>query len=138
MISLKELTAIQEITGMSDIEIIREFFIRNEMEEEAIKIITDLSAAKINKLNNHINIFQTWASCLPSEYLYENYDLKTATKLHALELNYLAYDRKLGEQTLEWARENVPNIEMPEIYFQPLIKWLDKQGIKFKQRNWWN
>ena len=132
--TLKELVAIQDITGASDISIIKEFFTQNDMEEEAIKMIAELSEYKVSKLNQHIYMIKTWASWLPSGYLYENYDLKTATKLHNMELNYLAYNCQLSNEFLEWARENVPKIKMPEVYFQPLIQWLDDQGIKFAEK----
>ena len=52
----------------------------------------------------------TWIGCLPSKYLYANYDLDIADHLHGLELNYLMNGGTLSIKELEWAKENVPNI----------------------------
>ena len=30
----------------------------------------------------------------------------------------------LTEGRLEWAREHLPNIERPQVYFNPLVDWL--------------
>ena len=97
-------------------------------------MLSDLAAAKTSKLERHIDNFKTWAYYLPSQYLYKTYDLETATKLHQLELNYLANDRELSNSGLKWASENIPNIKEPEIYFRPLVDWLEKKGIRFKER----
>ena len=73
----------------------------------------------------------TWIGCLPSKYLYANYDLDIADHLHGLELNYLMNGGTLSIKELEWAKENVPNIIRPKAYFNPLIEWLEERGIRF-------
>ena len=75
-----------------------------------------------------------WSSHLPSKYLYEEYDLETADRLHTLELDYISHGGELSKKRLEWASANVPNILRPEIYFYPLVDWLKNKGIKFKSR----
>ena len=30
--------------------------------------------------------------------------------------------------------ENVPNILRPEVYFNPLVEWMEEQGIQFQKR----
>lgn len=130
MVTLEELVEFKKLTGQSDIAVIRDFFIQNDMEAEAITMMADLSTIKMNKLNTRIRNFKTWAPILPSEYLYENYDLDTATRLHRMELAYLADDMKTY---LEWAKENIPKIKKPFVYFQPLVEYLKEQGIKFKE-----
>lgn len=67
-----------------------------------------------------------------SKYLYEHYDLDIANKLHNLELNYLVNGGELSDVFLEWANENVPNIERPQVFFNPLVDWLEDKGIEFK------
>lgn len=69
---------------------------------------------------------------LPSEYLYKNYNLEVADKLHKLELDYLIHGGELTNTWLKWAKGNVPNIIRPECYFNPLVEWLEERGIKFK------
>ena len=119
---------------MSDIQVIKTFFDLNNMEEEGIDMITELSKTKVEKLKHKHNVAETWICMLPSKYLYEHYDLDIADKLHNLELNYLVNGGELSGGFLEWAKENVPNIVRPQSYFNPLVDWLKDKGIEFMSR----
>lgn len=132
MITLKELIKNQEWNDMSDIQVIKTFFKLNDMEEEGMDLIHELTKSKIEKMKQKHQIAKDWASFLPSKYLYEHYDLDTADKLHTLEINYLVNGGELSDRFLEWARENVPKIERPQVYFNPLVDWLEKKDIRFK------
>lgn len=132
MVTLEQLVKEQKYNEMSDIQVIKTFFDMNNMEEEGMDLIVELSKTKIGKLKRKEDIVLMWSSYLPSKYLYENYDLETADKLHTLELDFISHGCKLSKGRLEWARENVPNIERPQVYFNPLIEWLDDKGIRFK------
>ena len=135
MTTLKELVANQNLTGHTDIQIIKAFFTLNDMEEEGMDLFYALTKSKIAKLNHRQYIVEEWVSHLPSTYLYENYDLETADMLHRLELDYLSNGEELSDWSLKWAQENISNIISPECYFVPLVHWLEKRGIKFKERN---
>ena len=53
MITLKELMEIQKLKGeyeSTDIQIIQEFFELNNLEEDAIDLISQLTKSKINKI----------------------------------------------------------------------------------------
>lgn len=126
MVTLEKLVEDQKWNSMNDIQIIKTFFDLNDMEEEGMELIYELSKAKIEKLKHERKIVREWTSYLPSKYLYENYDLDTANWLHSLELNYLSYGGKLTENYLKWAKENVPNIERPQVYFNPLVEYLEE------------
>lgn len=132
MLTLKELVNRQEETDLSDVQIIEAFFTRNGMEEEAIDLLSSLAKAKMEKLKDQQLLFETCTTSLPSKYLYQNYDLDTANMLHEMELDYLVNNGKLSSSYLEWAKANVPHIDKPYCYFQPLIAWMADQGIKFK------
>ena len=134
MVTLEQLVKEQKLFDMTDIQVIKMFFALNDIEEEGIELITELSKSKIEKLRSGNQMVEDWTSYLPSKYLYENYDLETADKLHALELDFLSHGCELSESRLDWARENVPDIVKPQAYFNPLIDYLDKIGIKFKDR----
>lgn len=135
MVTLKELVDLAPLTGNSDIEIIKSFFVQNDLEEEGMNLIHELTKSKIAKLNRKQYIAKEWIPYLPSDYLYKNYDLDTATWPHKLELNYLVNGGEgLDKNFLEWAKENVPNIEQPECYSFPFVDWLEERGIKFKKR----
>lgn len=128
---LKYYTNLQNITDMSDIEIITAYFIDNDMEEEAMELTYKLSKSKIEKMQRRKRIIDEWVYVIPSEYLYENYPLDIASKLHRIELDYII-NGEVSSWRLEWAKENIPNIKMPECYFMPCMDWMEKQGIKFK------
>ena len=134
MVTLEQLVKEQKWNNMTDIQVIKTFFDINNMEEEGIEMITELSKTKVEKLKRRKQMVEDWTSYLPSKYLYESYDLDTADKLHTLELDFLSHDCELSEIRLDWARENVPNIVIPQAYFNPLIDYLEEKGIRFKDR----
>lgn len=131
---LKEYTDWQKVTGMSDMEVITQYFIDNDMEEEAMELSHNLAKAKIEKMKHRQRIVKEWTYHIPSEYLYKKYSLDIATSLHRIELDYIVNGEVTGAR-LEWAKENIPNITLPEVYFFPCVDWLAKQGIKFKDSN---
>ena len=132
MVTLKQLMDEQKLTGLSDIGVIRTFFDLNDMEEEGMDLIQELTKRKVEKLKRRQRQVEEWTSHLPSKYLYENYDLDVADRLHTLELDYLSHGCELTSGRLKWAEENVPNIEKPYFYFQPLVEYLDSKDIRFK------
>ena len=134
MVTLEKLVHEQKYNGMSDIGVIRAFFDLNDMEEEGMELIYELSKSKIEKLKHERRIVREWFDILPSKYIYENYDLDTADMLHTLELDYLAHGCELSGARLKWAKENIPNIKIPQIYFRPLIEYLKEKDIRFKEK----
>ena len=52
MTTLKELVPNQNLTGDNDIQIIKAFFTLNDMEEEGMDLIHELTKSKIAKLNH--------------------------------------------------------------------------------------
>lgn len=133
MVTLKELVENQKYTEESDMELIRKFFIANNLEEEGMDLITELSKEKVSKLKRKHKFVEDWATMLPSTYLYETYDLEIANKLHMMELDYLVNGGSLSNKLLEWAKEHLPSIERPSAYFNPLVDWLENKGIYFKK-----
>ena len=132
MVTLEQLVRHQKLNDMSDIQVIKAFFDLNNMEEEGMELIHELTKSKIEKLKRRQRVVEEWTSHLPSKYLYENYDLDIADRLHNLELDYLSHGCELSSARLEWARENIPNIKLPLAYFRPLIEYLDSKDIRFK------
>jgi hypothetical protein len=51
MITLQQIIDKYKIIGLSDYEIIRQFFIDNHLEDKAISLIADLSAKRVKELN---------------------------------------------------------------------------------------
>lgn len=131
MITLKELVDNQKWNEMTDIQVIKAFFEMNDLEENAINLISELSKSKISKMKNELSFTKEWVSYLPSQYLYETYDLDTADRLHTLELDFLTNNCKLSKRRFKWAKENVPSIKRPQAYFNPLVDYLKENGIEF-------
>lgn len=50
MVTLSELVNEQKWNDISDIEVIKQFFVLNDMEEHAIDLISELSKSKVRKL----------------------------------------------------------------------------------------
>ena len=134
MTTLKELVDEQRLNGFSDVEVIKQFFTLNDVEEDAIDLISELSKLKVRKLKRKNYMAEEWITILPSKYLYEKYDLDVADRLHMMELDFLMNGGELSKKKLKWAKENVPNIKEPNPYFRPLINYLEEKGIKFKER----
>ena len=132
MKELKTYIELQKLTGMSDMEIITSYFVDNDMEEEAMSLTYNLAKAKLEKMNDRHKRIKNWAYYIPSDYLYKKYSLEIATRLHRIELDYII-NGEVTDSRLEWAKENVPNIEKPAVYFMPCMDWLEERGIKFKE-----
>lgn len=133
MVTLKELVENQKYTEESDMELIRKFFIANDLEEEGIDLVTNLTKEKVAKLKRKHKLVEDWATILPSTYLYKTYALEIANKLHMMELDYLVNGGSLSNHLLEWAKEHLPSIERPKAYFNPLVDWLENKGVYFKK-----
>ena len=72
MVTLEQLVNEQKWNDMTDIQIIKTFFDKNNMEEEGMDLITELSKIKVEKLKHKERMVKEWTSYLPSKYLYEN------------------------------------------------------------------
>ena len=132
MKELKDFLDFQKFSGASDKEIIVAYFVENDMEEEAMEICHRLAKTKIEKMKAKERIVKEWSYTIPSDYLYENYPVKIATMLHRIELDFIVNGEVTGGR-LKWAKENVPNIQKPYVYFFPCMEWLEKNGIKFME-----
>lgn len=132
MVTLTELIEKSKYSNVSDLQIIKEYFDINDLEEEGFELIYELTQSKINKLKTYQRIIKEWISHLPSKYLYETYDLDLADNLYRLELSFLSNGCTLSGYWLKWAKENIPKMKVPKFYFRPLIEYLDKEGIRFK------
>jgi hypothetical protein len=139
MKSLKQFVLEQELTGENDLKIIERWFIENDMEQEGLKLIADLSYLKANKLQQTLDYARTWmpyVSAKPDQPKYAKkqhyYDRQTETKLIQIS-QCCILKMPLPDSLFEWAKENIPQMEMPLMYFQPTIVWLEQEyGIKFK------
>lgn len=135
-ISLLELINAQPITGMSDLEIIKTWFIQNNYEQEGLTLIADLSKSKANKLETILCNARLWIPTLPTTFE----PLKTQiseefAKKFGIIVNMYLLDMPLEGELLKWAKETFPKYKTPTVIFRPALEWLkDKYGIEFKDK----
>lgn len=135
MKTLKELVEWQKVTDLSDLQIIRTWFIENNMESEGLSIIADLAESKANKLQDTLTYARSWLPILPD---LEKSNRGLLTKEQADILQKVITIFLLGMDLKEsgfysWAEQEIPKMKCPKIIFVPCVKWLDeKYGIRFK------
>ena len=132
MIKLKDL--IIKYDGLlSDEAIILEWFKQNNEEEKGLDMISLLAQSKIKKLQIQLDYVQTWGSSLidmtkvlkPKEY---------AEKLNKI-IKCQVFGFDLPKDLLDWARQNIPKMKLPNFMFMDTVNWLkEKYGILFEEQ----
>ena len=135
--SLEQLVEVNKITRFPDIQVIKEWFVQNNMEEEGIKLLSELSYSKTTKLEASLNSIRTWDLSLIDvrkniKNEPENYSEEVADNLTMLERAGLLNVDLTRYSLYEWAKENIPNINHPKTYYIPTFHYLAKYGIYFK------
>lgn len=137
---LKEYVNMQKLTGKTDLEIICDYIIDNDIELECVDLINRLLKAQIHKRDSILARSRSW---LPT--LFKNVGInaknvgnrKSTTReeqdfYNLLTARYLL-DMDLLEGEIETAKQIIPNRNMPMCIFTDMLKWLDKKyGIRFK------
>ena len=138
-VSLEYLVECNRFIKQPDLYLIKEWFIKNDLEEEGLKLIVDLAKSKANKLEVSLNSIRNWDLTLQDVWNNQlranknDYDKETADKLTMLErAGLLNLDLESYITLYEWAKENVPNIDCPKLYYIPTFHYLSKYGIYFK------
>ena len=121
-------------------DIIKRWFVENDFEDVGLSMISSLSAHKIKKLQDKLSFAQSW---LPSKIdvncnkEFAN-DKLTADMLNRI-ITYCMLSMPLPDDILEWAKANIPNINVPRVFFMPTVKYLkDRYNIEFKDKPEWN
>ena len=139
MTTLKELTSTQKYTGLSDIDIIKAWFIDNNMESEGINLMAELSKSKFDKVYLQLKNAQTWIPIVPDVYESNKSMKNKVSKEEGKYLNKITQSFLLGldldDDLLNWAKNNIPNIKTPTVIFVPMVKWLKgKYKIEFTDK----
>lgn len=135
--SLEQLVEINKITRFPDIQVIKEWFVQNNMEEEGIKLLSELSYSKTTKLEASLNAIRNWDLSLIDvrkniKNEPENYSEEVADNLTMLERAGLLNIDLTSYSLYEWAKENIPKLNRPSTYYIPTFHYLAKYGIYFK------
>ena len=131
MITLKDLTEMFGST-LSDMQIITEWFTRNNQEAEGLKLVSELAQSQLNKVERKYDYARTW---IPVKVDMSDVcrDKDVARKLDKI-INYQILEIEIPDDLLKWAKETIPTIKMPPLFFMDTAKWLDERfGIKFKE-----
>lgn len=131
--SLEELVELSKYSKTSDIEIIRSWFIENNLEEEGIKLISALSYSKAKKLELSLDTIRSWDLLLPEIKPDDCYDEETALNLTNIErIGLLNLDLTSYGNLYNWVKDHIPNINCPKTYYIPTLHYLAKYDIFFK------
>lgn len=132
--TLRELIQVQDMSfgKMSDLDIIYEWFVRNNKEQEGLDLIPRLAKSQAQKIQNKYDYAKFWIPMLPDLHHIIK-DKKIAEHLNCLQ-QYCCLDYPLDkdEKEFQWAKENIHNkMEIPTMFFVPTIDYLKKYGIEF-------
>lgn len=135
MKTLRELVEWQRLTDLEDINIIKLWFIENNMESEGLEIIAELAERKVNKLQDVLDGARAWLPILP-DLEKSNQGLLTKEQADMLQkiITIFLLGMGLKESGLySWAEKEIPKMKCPTIIFVPCVEWLKgKYGIQFK------
>lgn len=130
MIPLK---TIVEMFGnsLSDIRLIQEWFTQNNQEAAGLELVSKLAQSQLNKVERKYDYARTW---IPVKVDMRNVcqDKDVGEKLNKL-IDYQILGVPIPDNLLMWAKETIPSMKMPPLFFMDTAKWLDERfGIKFK------
>lgn len=137
MTSLKQLIEENKLFHYEDIEIIKKWFVENNFEDIGLRMIPELAAIKAGKIQEQLDYARSWIPVKIDVRNEDGIDSDTAQKLNKI-ITYHMLSMDLPETLLDWAKENIPKINLPKFFFMPTIGYLrDKYGIEFKDRSKW-
>ena len=138
MKTLKELVAMQTFTGKSDLDIIQDWFVENEMESEGIDLMNRLAKIKIDKQSFELGKLKGSLSMYGgTDVLYKEFGNKIGGKLDKIIILFiLGYDiEKEYVGHFEWLKETIPTLKCPKIFWREFYDWLASKGIYFLGEN---
>lgn len=125
---------------VKEAEIIERWFVENDFEDLGLSMITRLSARKLDKVQKKLDFAQSWVPIKIDMNVNKEFanDKPTADMLNRI-ITYCMLSMPLPDDILEWAKENIPNINVPKFFFMPTVKYLRKRyNIEFKDKPEWD
>ncbi len=137
MTSLKQLIEENKLFHYEDIEIIKKWFVENNFEDIGLRMIPELAAIKAGKIQKQLDYARSWIPVKIDMKNVDGIDADTAICLNKI-ITCCMLSMDLPEAYLEWAKENIPKMNLPKFFFMPTIGYLkDKYGIEFKDKPEW-
>ena len=136
--TLKELLLKYENTTdpVKEADIIEEWFVGNDFEDLGLSMISRLSIKKIQKLQDKLSFAQSWIPVKIDVSCNKEFanDKQTADMLNHI-VTYCMLSMPLPDDILEWAKANIPTINVPKLFFIPTLKYLkERYDIEFKDK----
>lgn len=125
---------------VQEADIIKRWFVENDFEDVGLSMIPSLSAHKIKKLQDKLSFAQSWIPSKIDVNCNEEFanDKSTADMLNKI-ITYCMLSMPLPDSVLDWAKENIPNINVPQFFFMPTVKYLkERYNIEFKDKPQWD
>lgn len=133
MVTLKEIVD-KYGNFVSDEDKILLYFTENNLESQALEMIPKLAKSQVEKINKKYNYVKVWLlnTAIPCDSKGNRFSQDIEDKFRII-VNHHLLDEELPEKLIEWAKEEIPKMEMPRIFFVPAYEWLkEKYNIKFK------
>lgn len=124
---------------VKEADIIEEWFVGNDFEDLGLSMISRLSIKKIQKLQDKLSFAQSWIPVKIDVSYNKEFanDKQTADMLNHI-ITYCMLSMPLPDDILEWAKANIPNINVPKLFFIPTLKYLkERYNIEFKDKPQW-
>ena len=125
---------------VQEAEIIERWFVENDFEDVGLSMIPRLSARKLDKVQKKLDFAQSWIPNKIDMNVNKEFtnDKTTADMLNKI-TTYCMLSMPLPDSVLDWAKENIPNINVPKFFFMPTVKYLkERYNIEFKDKPEWN
>ena len=134
---LKEYIKLQSLSGKTDIEIIQDYLVDNNLESVALSIIPALAQRQLDKIQGRLAYAQSnipLMFAMPLKGLDKDikYNLIMIEQCCALSMDL----EKAYPSIFEWAKKTIPTLELPECFFMPTLNYLAKWDIYFKGREY--
>lgn len=141
MKSLKELVAMQGISGRTDTEIIAQWYDENDMALAGIEIVYNIAKEKIKSIERSINwIVGDLSMYDGTECLVKAFGIEDGIKLDKVTRLWIMEHRANKDfeidypKQFEWLKEFIPTKKQPLVFWRNFIDWLNYKGIYFKDQ----
>lgn len=141
MVTLEELVGLQKFTGATDNELIVEWFKQNDLALEGLEMVYNLAKKKIedDAWKKHL-LLDDLRMFGPTKELSDTFGVEDAFKLTNLILHWIISNREgedfvnVYKDSMPWIKEKVESVNQPHVFWQPFTRWLNSQGIYFKDQ----
>lgn len=132
--SLAQLVDMQKFNGKTDGEVVCDWFSINGLESEGIEMISKIAKKKMEEDEWTLQSIRS-KMATTTEFYYRQYPREIAIKFdfltRAMQLGY-DLNEPFYADYLNWAKEIVPTLKAPKLFWRELLEFFEEKGIKFK------